>query len=44
MLKEISLSDLRMGMFIHKMNGGWFDHPFGKAKFLVDDTAKLQTL
>lgn len=44
MLKEISLSDLRMGMFVHKMNGGWFDHPFWKARFLVDDAAKLQTL
>lgn len=44
MLKEIPVSDLRLGMFVHKMNGGWFDHPFWKAKFLVDDAARLQTL
>ena len=44
MLKEIPLSSLQIGMFVHKMNGGWLDHPFWKAKFLVDDTAKLQTL
>lgn len=31
-------------MFVHKMNGGWFDHPFWKAKFRIDDASKLETL
>ncbi|UAB77730.1 DUF3391 domain-containing protein [Erythrobacter sp. SCSIO 43205] len=44
MLKEIPLSSLQMGMFVHKMNGGWFDHPFWKAKFLIDEPQKLRTL
>ncbi|TRD11835.1 DUF3391 domain-containing protein [Erythrobacter insulae] len=44
MLKNIPLSSLELGMFVHKMNGGWFDHPFWKAKFLIDEPQKLQTL
>lgn len=44
MLKRIPVSDLEMGMFVHKMEGSWFSHPFWKAKFLVDDADKLATL
>jgi HD-GYP domain-containing protein (c-di-GMP phosphodiesterase class II) len=44
MLKRIAVSDLELGMFVHKMEGSWFSHPFWKAKFLVDDADKLSTL
>ncbi|MGB3472755.1 MAG: DUF3391 domain-containing protein [Erythrobacter sp.] len=44
MLKEIPPSDLQIGMFIHKMKGSWFDHPFWKSKFLIDDQEKLKVL
>lgn len=44
MLKRIAISDLELGMFVHKMEGNWFSHPFWKAKFLVDDLDKLATL
>lgn len=44
MLKRIAVSDLELGMFVHKMEGSWFSHPFWKAKFLVDDAEKLSTL
>ena len=44
MLKHVALSDLELGMFIHKMEGSWFSHPFWKAKFLIDDPEKLATL
>lgn len=44
MLKEIPLSDLQLGMFVHKMNGSWFTHPFWRSKFLVDDAERLNTL
>lgn len=44
MLKEIPVSSLEMGMFVHKMNGGWFEHPFWTAKFLIDGPQKLQAL
>ncbi|MEM1197463.1 MAG: DUF3391 domain-containing protein [Pseudomonadota bacterium] len=44
MLKEIDLSDLEVGMFIHKMEGTWFDHPFWKSNFLIEDQKRLHTL
>lgn len=44
MLKRIAVSDLEIGMFVHKMEGNWFSHPFWKAKFLIDDSGKLTTL
>ncbi len=44
MLKQIALSDLELGMFVHKMQGNWFDHPFWKSKFLIEDEKSLRTL
>jgi len=44
MLKQIAISDLQVGMFVHKFEGGWFDHPFWKSKFLVDDAEKLAAI
>ena len=44
MLKRVELSQLELGMFVHKLEGGWLDHPFWSSKFLLDDLAKLQAL
>jgi len=44
MLKQIDVSELELGMFVHKFEGGWFDHPFWKAKFLVEDADKLEAI
>lgn len=44
MLKRIAISDLKIGMFVHKFEGGWFDHPFWKSKFLVEDAEKLAAI
>lgn len=44
MLKQIAVSDLELGMFVHKFEGGWFEHPFWKAKFLIEDDEKLATI
>jgi HD-GYP domain-containing protein (c-di-GMP phosphodiesterase class II) len=44
MLKQIQLSELELGMYVHKFEGGWFDHPFWKAKFLIEDTEKLAAI
>ena len=41
MLKQIAVSQVEIGMFVHKFEGGWFDHPFWKTKFVIDDHAKL---
>lgn len=44
MLKHIELYELEIGMFVHKMDGGWLDHPFWKSNFLIKDSKRLQTL
>lgn len=44
MLKRIALTELETGMYVHKMLGSWFDHPFWKANFLIGDTNRLETL
>ena len=44
MLKKIPVADLELGMFVHKLEGSWFDHPFWKAKFLLEDVARLNAL
>ena len=44
MLKRIDVADLEIGMFVHKMEGSWFSHPFWKAKFLIEDSDRLRTL
>ncbi|MEZ5744872.1 MAG: DUF3391 domain-containing protein [Sphingomonadaceae bacterium] len=44
MLKRVAVSDVQMGMFIHKMEGNWFKHPFWKSKFLLDDPENLDDL
>ena len=44
MLKRIKLSDVELGMFIHKLEGSWFKHPFWKSRFLLDDPVMLADL
>ena len=44
MLKKIPISQLRVGMHLHRLDGAWLDHPFWKTQFLLDDPADLQRL
>lgn len=44
MLKRIDVADVQLGMFIHKLEGSWFKHPFWKSKFLLDDPETLENL
>ena len=44
MLKRLSISQVALGMFIHKLEGSWFSHPFWKRKFLLDDPEMLASL
>ena len=44
MLKQIPLQDLRMGMFIQKMGGRWFDHPFVRSSFKISSEKDYQLL
>jgi HD-GYP domain-containing protein (c-di-GMP phosphodiesterase class II) len=44
MLKRVDLSELEVGMFVQKMDGSWFDHPFWKSNFLIEDHKRLEIL
>ncbi len=44
MLKKIAVQQLRMGMHLHKLDGAWIDHPFWKARFVIDSAADLKRL
>lgn len=44
MLKRIDTSDLELGMFVHKLEGSWFKHPFWRSKFVLDDPQTLEDL
>lgn len=44
MLKRIKVSQVTLGMFIHKLCGSWMDHPFWKGRFLLETEEQLQLL
>ncbi len=44
MLRKIEVAQLEMGMFIHSMEGSWFDHPFWRSRFLLNDSAQLEQI
>ena len=46
MLKKIPVSQVRLGMHLHALEGAWMDHPFWKSRFEIRDQKildKLQT-
>lgn len=43
-LKQISTSQVELGMFIHSFRGSWFRHPFWRARFLLTDRHRLQAV
>ena len=44
MLKKIAVGQLRMGMHLHKLEGAWTDHPFWRARFVIESAADLRRL
>lgn len=44
MLKTIPTKELRLGMFIQQLQGAWFDHPFWRRSFLLNDPEDLNKL
>lgn len=44
MLQRVPVEDLRLGMFIRKLEGNWFTHPFFRSRFLLDDEDVLEQL
>ena len=44
MLKKIPVTQLRLGMHVHALEGAWLDHPFWKTRFVLRDPGDLQRL
>jgi len=44
MLKKIPVSQVRLGMHVHALDGPWLNHPFWKTKFVLDDPQDLVRL
>lgn len=44
MLKHIVPSELRLGMYIHALDGSWLSHGFWKSSFKLEKTTDLQRL
>ncbi|MER1967445.1 HD-GYP domain-containing protein [Castellaniella sp. GW247-6E4] len=44
MLKRISVSQLRIGMYIHELCGSWLDHSFWRSRFLIEQDSHLSRL
>ncbi|WP_310333030.1 HD-GYP domain-containing protein [Roseateles asaccharophilus] len=44
MLKKISTTEVRLGMFVQALEGPWMSHPFWKTKFVLNDPADLAAL
>lgn len=42
MLKRIDPGQIRLGMFIHRFEGNWFNHPFWWARFQVTDLRQVE--
>lgn len=44
MLKKIPVSQVRLGMHLHALEGSWLDHPFWKTKFVINEPQMLADL
>lgn len=43
-LKKIQVRQLTVGMFVQALDAAWLDHPFWRGRFLIKDSATLQSL
>jgi HD-GYP domain-containing protein (c-di-GMP phosphodiesterase class II) len=41
---RVRKEDLRLGMYIQSLEGSWFNHPFWKSKFLLEENDDLRAL
>ena len=44
MLRRVPLEEVRLGMFVHAMEGSWLQHPFWRRRFLLDSEHDLRRL
>jgi len=44
MLKKIPVSQVRLGMHLHALEGAWIDHPFWRTRFVIANDGDLKRL
>lgn len=44
MIRRVEAHAVRLGMYVHGLEGSWLNHPFWKTKFLLTDPADLAAL
>lgn len=44
MLRRIDASEVELGMFIQRLEGNWFSHPFWRRRFVLTDAGDLEVL
>ena len=44
MLKKIPVDQLRIGMYLHKLDASWINHPFWRSAFLISQQADIDKL
>jgi HD-GYP domain-containing protein (c-di-GMP phosphodiesterase class II) len=44
MLKKIPVTNLRLGMHLHALEGSWISHPFWRTRFVLTDAADLAAI
>ncbi|MEH6649690.1 MAG: HD-GYP domain-containing protein [Motiliproteus sp.] len=44
MIKKTSVSDLKVGIYIHDLNCGWMDHPFARSRFKINSKKTLEKI
>jgi putative nucleotidyltransferase with HDIG domain len=42
--KRVPVSELRLGMYVHKLDASWWKHPFLRGSFLLTDAADIATM
>jgi putative nucleotidyltransferase with HDIG domain len=44
MLKKIPIARVRLGMYLHSLEGSWLSHSLWKTRFLIEEESELQKL
>jgi len=44
MLTRVTVSELRVGMYVHELCGSWLEHPFWRRSFAIDSPEMLERL
>lgn len=44
MLKQIPVRELRIGMYLHKLDASWIHHPFWRSAFVITEQSDIEKL